>query len=87
MSCRATKFHRREIRKAVGQDALDTLSETQQNIQALANSVALAHSRLDTSETLERQHDATIARLQSDLMALSQFVLLPKPSFWTRLFG
>ncbi len=79
MSCRATKFHRREIRKAVGQDALDTLSETQTNLQTLANSITLAHKRLDAQQ-------ATIHQLQADLTALGQFVLRPR-SLWDRMCG
>jgi len=50
MSQSTVKALRRDLRRTIGVEALDTLGETQANIARVANSVGLAHQRLDQLE-------------------------------------
>jgi hypothetical protein len=47
MSGSTAKAVRRDLRRTVGKDAVGVLEEAHTNIERLANSVALAHRRLD----------------------------------------
>ena len=44
------KTTRREIRRAAGESAVAAIQELQQNTVALANSLTLAHQRIDRLE-------------------------------------
>lgn len=47
MSQSTVKALRRDLRRTVGEDALGTIGELQSNLEQLANSLSLAHQRLD----------------------------------------
>ena len=50
MSQQAVRAVRRDLRRAVGSDALATVGELQTNLERLANSLAHAHQRMDALE-------------------------------------
>lgn len=58
MNAATAKKLRREMRRTAGLSSIAALEEAQRNIQALANSLALAHSRIDAL-------DARIAELEA----------------------
>ncbi len=55
MSGAATKATRRQLRRAMGLNSIQVLAEMQGNLERLANSLALAHDRLDRLESERKQ--------------------------------
>lgn len=47
MSGSSAKETRRELRRSMGEAATNAVAEMQKNIASLANSLALAHKRID----------------------------------------
>jgi polyhydroxyalkanoate synthesis regulator phasin len=67
MNATVAKRLRRELRRTAGSTSIAALEEAQRNIQALANSLAVAHKRLDEAVSVSARLEARIAYLETEL--------------------
>lgn len=87
------RLARRDLRRAVGADALATIGELQTNIERTANSVADAHARLGEHKKDGNGYHARINALEewcltqeTDYAAdLAWLQLMRRRTFWGRL--
>ena len=89
MSQATVRQMRRDLRRAVGTDALATIGELQANVERIGHSVTLAHNRLDAQgEHLmphldaDRLHLGRLRGLEEQMLMFHDFTLR---TFWQRL--